>query len=30
MLSGVSLKERQLSTELRRHLGVKAIGDVMR
>ena len=28
--SGVSLKERQPSTELRRRLGIEAIGDVMR
>ena len=29
-LCGVSLKERQPSTELRRRLGVEEIGDVMR
>ena len=29
-LCGVSLKERQSSTELRRRLGVEEIGDVMR
>ena len=29
-MCGVSLKERQPSTELRRSLGVEAIGDVMR
>ena len=29
-MCGVSLTERQPSTELRRHLGVEAIGDVMR
>ena len=29
-MCGVFLKERQPSTELRRHLGEEAIGDVMR
>ena len=29
-MCGVSLKERQPSTELRRRLSVEAIGDVMR
>ena len=29
-MCGVSKKERQPSTELRRHLDVEAIGDVMR
>ena len=29
-MCGVSLKERQSSTELRRHLGVQANGGVMR